>query len=77
MRITCIKFGTNLTQRLAKNPIKKNLKTKIGLEIHARIESKTKIFSDASCFDIKNSPINSSVAYFDAALPGTMPTINR
>lgn len=54
-----------------------DLKVRIGLEIHARILSKSKIFSDSDCFNIKNSPPNTSVAFFDAALPGTMPTLNR
>jgi aspartyl-tRNA(Asn)/glutamyl-tRNA(Gln) amidotransferase subunit B len=54
-----------------------DLKIKIGLEIHARILSRTKIFSDADCYDLVNSPINSNVAYFDVAFPGTMPTLNR
>ncbi len=54
-----------------------DLKVKIGLEIHARILSKTKIFSDANCFNMSSTPINSSVAFFDAALPGTMPCMNR
>jgi aspartyl-tRNA(Asn)/glutamyl-tRNA(Gln) amidotransferase subunit B len=62
-------------------PILKNeiddLKVKIGLEIHARILSRTKIFSDADCYDLANSPVNSNVAYFDVAFPGTMPTLNR
>lgn len=76
MRITSIRLGTNLTRKVSKNSLNKNLQTKIGLEIHARIESESKIFSDASCFK-KSSPINTSVAYFDAALPGTLPTLNR
>ena len=53
------------------------LKVKIGLEIHAKILSKTKIFSDADCFDLVNSPTNSNVSYFDVAFPGTMPTLNK
>ncbi|CAF0740454.1 unnamed protein product [Brachionus calyciflorus] len=53
------------------------LKVKIGLEIHARILSKTKIFCDANCFDLVNTPVNSNVSFFDAALPGTMPSLNR
>jgi len=57
--------------------VKDELKVRIGLEIHARILSRTKIFSDANYFDLTNSPTNFNVAYFDAALPGTMPTLNR
>lgn len=53
------------------------LKVKIGLEIHARIQSSSKIFSDAECSQLKHSAVNSQVSVFDAALPGTMPTLNR
>lgn len=60
------------------------LYTKIGLEIHARIQSNTKIFSDAnsSCgrnqlVNLSSAAVNSNVSVFDAALPGTMPTLNR
>jgi Asp-tRNA(Asn)/Glu-tRNA(Gln) amidotransferase B subunit len=48
----------------------KNYVTKIGLEIHARINSKTKIFSDADLSTISNSVTNHKVSFFDAALPG-------
>ena len=71
----------NLKLNTIIKPILKNeiddLKVKIGLEIHARILSRTKIFSDADCYDLVNSPTNSNVAYFDVAFPGTMPTLNR
>lgn len=82
-----LRLDTKLSQSLKKqlknslkssvNSEENDLKVKIGLEIHARILSKTKIFSDAACFDIVSSPINTNVAYFDAALPGTMPSLNR
>lgn len=43
----------------------------VGLEIHAQISSKTKLFSAAaSKFE---SSVNSQVALFDAAIPGTLP----
>ncbi len=58
------------------NQLDQDLQVKIGLEIHARIAANSKIFSDSECFDISNSLANSSVSYFDAALPGTMPCIN-
>jgi aspartyl-tRNA(Asn)/glutamyl-tRNA(Gln) amidotransferase subunit B len=53
-----------------------DLRVKIGLEIHARILSKTKIFSDSDCFNITQSAPNANVSYFDLSLPGTMPTLN-
>uniref|UniRef100_A0A8C9VHC4 Glutamyl-tRNA(Gln) amidotransferase subunit B, mitochondrial n=1 Tax=Scleropages formosus TaxID=113540 RepID=A0A8C9VHC4_SCLFO len=47
----------------------------VGLEIHAQIYASTKLFSSSQvCF---SSPPNSSVSFFDAALPGTLPVLNR
>ncbi|XP_059470044.1 glutamyl-tRNA(Gln) amidotransferase subunit B, mitochondrial [Neocloeon triangulifer] len=47
----------------------------VGLEIHAQISTKSKLFSRAgtefAC------PVNNNVALFDAAIPGTLPVINR
>ena len=51
------------------------LQVKIGLEIHARILCQSKMFSDAKCG--ANRPANTSAAFFDASLPGTMPAFNR
>jgi GatB/GatE catalytic domain len=43
----------------------------IGLEIHAQIAARSKLFSgSASKFA---APVNSLVSFFDAALPGTLP----
>lgn len=53
------------------------LKTRIGLEIHARILSKTKIFSDSRSSNLNSSLSNSCVSHFDIALPGTMPSLNK
>lgn len=54
---------------------KSALKPVIGLEIHAQIMSNTKLFSGAdSQF---GSRVNSNVSHFDAAIPGTLPVINR
>ena len=46
-------------------------KTVIGLEIHVQINSRTKLFSIAP--NNFHSPPNSNVAYFDMAIPGTLP----
>jgi len=43
----------------------------IGLEIHAQITSKSKLFSTAGT-EYK-APVNSQVAFMDSALPGTLP----
>ncbi|KAM4052323.1 glutamyl-tRNA(Gln) amidotransferase subunit B, mitochondrial [Anomaloglossus baeobatrachus] len=47
----------------------------VGLEIHAQINSASKLFSSSQ---VKfAAPPNSTVSFFDASLPGTLPTINR
>ncbi|XP_069832991.1 glutamyl-tRNA(Gln) amidotransferase subunit B, mitochondrial isoform X1 [Dendropsophus ebraccatus] len=47
----------------------------VGLEIHAQINSVSKLFSSS---EVKfAAPPNSTVSFFDASLPGTLPTINR
>ena len=48
----------------------------VGIEIHAQISSNTKLFSDASTsFDLDKP--NELVTLFDAAIPGTMPSLNK
>uniref|UniRef100_A0A3B5Q331 Cytochrome c oxidase assembly factor PET112 homolog n=1 Tax=Xiphophorus maculatus TaxID=8083 RepID=A0A3B5Q331_XIPMA len=47
----------------------------VGLEIHAQISSNTKLFSGSSVQFL--APPNSSVSFFDASLPGTLPVLNR
>ncbi|EFO23014.2 hypothetical protein LOAG_05469 [Loa loa] len=47
----------------------------IGLEIHAQIITRTKLFS-AAAFD-DDAHANSSVALFDMAIPGTLPVLNK
>ncbi|KAH3827826.1 glutamyl-tRNA(Gln) amidotransferase subunit B, mitochondrial-like [Dreissena polymorpha] len=47
----------------------------IGLEIHAQIKANSKLFSRANT--IFGGPTNSQVAFLDAALPGTLPVLNR
>ncbi|XP_034232499.1 glutamyl-tRNA(Gln) amidotransferase subunit B, mitochondrial [Thrips palmi] len=47
----------------------------VGLEIHAQIQSSSKLFSGADTNF--QTPTNRSVALFDAAFPGTLPVLNR
>jgi len=51
-----------------------NYEVWVGLETHAQILSKTKLFSGASTSFL--APPNTRAAFFDAALPGTLPRIN-
>lgn len=47
----------------------------VGLEVHAQMRSKSKLFSRASTNF--SAPHNSQVDLFDIALPGTLPKLNR
>jgi aspartyl-tRNA(Asn)/glutamyl-tRNA(Gln) amidotransferase subunit B len=47
----------------------------IGLEVHAQVLSKAKLFSGAAT-DF-GAPPNSQVSYIDAGMPGMLPVINR
>ena len=50
-------------------------RTVVGLEIHAQITSRSKLFSGASAA-LGTSP-NSQVSYIDAGFPGMLPVINQ
>ena len=52
-----------------------NWETIIGLEVHAQIISKSKLFSGAST-DFGSKP-NTQVSLVDAAMPGMLPVINK
>ena len=47
----------------------------IGMEVHAQVTSKSKLFSSASA-EFGGEP-NSHVSLVDAAMPGMLPVINR
>ncbi len=49
--------------------------TIIGLEIHAQVKSKSKLFSNSST--VFGSKPNSQVSLVDAAMPGMLPVINQ
>ncbi|XP_044753394.1 glutamyl-tRNA(Gln) amidotransferase subunit B, mitochondrial [Coccinella septempunctata] len=50
-------------------------KSVVGLEVHAQITSKTKLFSPSSSEFF--SPVNSNASFLDASLPGTLPVLNK
>ncbi|XP_006824477.1 glutamyl-tRNA(Gln) amidotransferase subunit B, mitochondrial-like [Saccoglossus kowalevskii] len=55
--------------------ISKSWESMVGLEIHAQISSKSKMFSGSA---VKfSSPPNSLVSFLDASLPGTLPVLNK
>ncbi|XP_970958.3 glutamyl-tRNA(Gln) amidotransferase subunit B, mitochondrial [Tribolium castaneum] len=47
----------------------------VGLEVHAQINTTSKLFSSASTKF--SSPVNANVALFDCAIPGTLPVLNK
>ncbi|EJU03145.1 Glutamyl-tRNA amidotransferase B subunit [Dacryopinax primogenitus] len=47
----------------------------IGIEVHAQIRARRKLFSD-TVTDV-DAPPNSHVSLFDAAFPGTLPILNK
>jgi aspartyl-tRNA(Asn)/glutamyl-tRNA(Gln) amidotransferase subunit B len=55
--------------------MKNNWQTVIGIEIHAQVNSKSKLFSSSST-DFGSAP-NTQVSLVDAAMPGMLPVINK
>ncbi|RLN90686.1 hypothetical protein BBJ28_00010436 [Nothophytophthora sp. Chile5] len=49
----------------------------IGLEVHAQVLSRSKLMSGAAASTLSSARPNRQVSFFDAALPGTLPVINR
>ncbi|GIY34459.1 glutamyl-tRNA(Gln) amidotransferase subunit B, mitochondrial [Caerostris extrusa] len=47
----------------------------VGLEVHAQISSKSKLFSSSPVEF--GAPTNTKVSFFDAAFPGTLPVLNK
>ena len=47
----------------------------IGMEVHAQVQSNSKLFSGAST-EFGSEP-NANVSLVDAAMPGMLPVINR
>ncbi|XP_059612461.1 glutamyl-tRNA(Gln) amidotransferase subunit B, mitochondrial [Phlebotomus argentipes] len=61
------------TKPLPKSKLK--WKSVVGLEIHAQIDSESKLFSGAQVEFA--APVNANVSLFDAAIPGTLPVLNK
>ncbi|KAI0650451.1 Glutamyl-tRNA-Gln amidotransferase B subunit [Trametes meyenii] len=47
----------------------------VGIEVHAQIKSRRKLFSESLASDTSSTP-NTNVSAFDAAFPGTLPHLN-
>ena len=50
-------------------------KSVVGLEVHAQMEAQSKLFSRSPHSPL--APPNSTLTLFDAAIPGTLPALNR
>ncbi|KAG7398701.1 hypothetical protein PHYBOEH_010651 [Phytophthora boehmeriae] len=49
----------------------------IGLEVHAQVLSRSKLMSGSASSTLSSARPNRQVSFFDAALPGTLPVINK
>lgn len=62
---------TNLRSSTSKN----QWKSVVGLEVHAQLNTESKLFSGAQ--NVFGVVVNDCVSLFDAAIPGTLPVLNR
>lgn len=60
---------------LKKQQFFESLQPVIGLEVHAQIDTESKLFSFAG-YDYKAMP-NTHVSHFDCSFPGTLPVLNE
>ncbi|KAJ8957539.1 hypothetical protein NQ318_020578 [Aromia moschata] len=72
-----ILFRLQFPKRRYSKVIKSNgtWKSVVGLEVHAQINSNSKLFSGASTKF--SSPVNNNVSLFDCSTPGTLPVLNK
>ncbi|XP_026729860.1 glutamyl-tRNA(Gln) amidotransferase subunit B, mitochondrial [Trichoplusia ni] len=68
------KCMTTLARRLS-HSTEKQWESVVGLEVHAQLNTKSKLFSGAQ--NTFGGLVNNCVALFDAAIPGTLPVLNR
>jgi aspartyl-tRNA(Asn)/glutamyl-tRNA(Gln) amidotransferase subunit B len=57
--------------------LKELKKIRIGLEIHAQVNSKSKLFSSSSEDSSQNCQSNENTTVFDLGLPGVLPRLNE
>ncbi|KAI9447932.1 Glutamyl-tRNA amidotransferase B subunit [Lactarius indigo] len=66
---------TNTVRTFEKGNLWPGWEVVIGIEVHAQIKSRKKLFSHAWTPDLGSTP-NSCVSPYDAAFPGTLPRLN-
>ncbi|PVG03594.1 hypothetical protein CPB86DRAFT_748915 [Serendipita vermifera] len=49
---------------------------RVGIEVHAQLKTREKLFSKSSTQSSSEESLNECVSLFDAAFPGTLPTLN-
>uniref|UniRef100_A0A3Q3EX68 Glutamyl-tRNA(Gln) amidotransferase subunit B, mitochondrial n=1 Tax=Kryptolebias marmoratus TaxID=37003 RepID=A0A3Q3EX68_KRYMA len=74
-RISTSNLQCDKQHQLKTNSASQQLVGVVGLEIHAQINSNTKLFSGSPVRF--SAPPNSLVSFLDASLPGTLPVLNR
>ncbi|WKY00787.1 hypothetical protein Q1695_015091 [Nippostrongylus brasiliensis] len=78
MRVACQRLPlVTISRRLsqvAELP-REDFRPVIGLEVHVQLNTRSKLFSRASCSD--DAAPNSQVSAFDMASPGTLPVLNK
>jgi len=72
---TSASFVRQFCVNTIRHSLPKGWRSVIGLEIHAQIDSQSKLFSGSSTEF--GSPANTNVSLFDAATPGTLPILNK
>lgn len=55
--------------------VDKKWQSVVGLEVHAQLNTESKLFSGAQ--NTFGGVVNDCVSLFDAAIPGTLPVLNR
>ena len=71
LKTKVVKQGGQIVRVRSKEPFMST----IGLEVHAQLQTKSKLFSRAPAS--YGAPANSQVSLFDASTPGTLPVINK
>ncbi|HBA92434.1 MAG TPA: Asp-tRNA(Asn)/Glu-tRNA(Gln) amidotransferase GatCAB subunit B, partial [Anaerolineaceae bacterium] len=54
-----------------------NYETVIGLEVHAELATRSKMFCACPVLDLTQAAPNSAVCPVCAGMPGTLPVVNR